>query len=350
MRWFLLRLWDSLYFYLPPPGIHYKEISCRASLPRLSDLVSLPPFTTQRTVLTWDFAPPPSHSQNLVGGSEASWGLWWCCKWWLLLCPPSWPVLWPSQMSQAVMLALGAGLTEAAVHPWQTRAERWDVPGQQLQGSPAPCWTLGAQGRLRWVHSTPRQPQLCSHPALEMSLQQNSAVSKMTGTGSSFLLFSFLCLHTMELHSLRAEACCCLTHPLNPLGAAVGGLWRCKSTFFSSPFEERWGLHPTAHWLFVIQGTARLLPWCCGIWELHLARQTSQESCASFVRCELQVTRFASASKGQGDSGSQWRNHDEDQAEVAATTQKRAALEEETAGGWWVSQGGRGCRAERERS
>lgn len=187
--------------------------------------------------------------------------------------------------------------------------ERWDTPGEQLQarGSPAPCRDPGCSGL-----STPRQPQLCSHPALEISLQPNSAASKMMGRASSLLLLSFLCLHSVGLHSLRAEACCCLTHPLNPLGAAVGGLRRRRSTFLSSPFEDRWGLHPTAHWLFVIQGTAKLLPWCCGIWELHLARPTSQESCASFARCELQVTRFASASKGQGDSGSQGRNHDEE--------------------------------------
>lgn len=34
MKLFLLT--DCLYFYLHPPGIHYKEISCRASLSRLS--------------------------------------------------------------------------------------------------------------------------------------------------------------------------------------------------------------------------------------------------------------------------------------------------------------------------
>lgn len=65
------------------------------------------------------------------------------------------------------------------------------------------------------------------------------------------------------------------------------------------------------------------------------------------LRCELQVTHFASASKGHGDSSSLGRNRDEDQAEVAATAQKR---EEQKAGGRWVSRGGRGCRAEREKS
>lgn len=81
----------------------------------------------------------------------------------------------------------------------------------------------------------------------------------------------------------------------------------------------------------MIQGTARLLPWCCGIRELYLARPTSQGSCAG-VRCEFKVTHFASASKGHRDSGSLGRNRDEDQAEVAATAQKRAGLEEEKAG------------------
>lgn len=171
----------------------------------------------------------------------------------------------------------------------------------------------------------------------------------MTGRNSSLLLCSFLCLHRDAWHGIMQPksrgALLCSTSPAPP-GCSCGRYMKMQEYIFLFPLltEMTAALHCSLSFCHLGDSQAAFLVWN---WSCIWWGQLHGEAVPGLgVNSK---SRFASASKGQGDSGSLGRRNRKWGSDGGSPSTEQGGTGLEEKAGWWVSPEGGGCRAHRGR-